>query len=852
MAEKVEIDIPGIGKVEAKNAATEKTLKDILDVMKSMKGGAGKGGGKGATGPGTAATGANTAAQQTAAKGAGKLTKTFLGLTQTGAKLMGSTAFAASKLMSFGASATNAIERLSNVGDSLTAAAGTMDMIPIVGGPLSQIFGAVAGAVEKSTGAFQSAAKSGATFGGSINSFAASASAAGMTMEKFGNLIRQNADSMMVLGGTTADGAKRFADLAKQMRSSQVGTELYNLGYSTEEVNAGMASYIKQMGNTGKLQGKSTAEIAAASGKYLKELDGLAQITGQTREEKMKEQEALQKDAQFRAATANLDADQKEMLQNFITSFPKEQQAAVKDMIATGSITSEAASKMQTQMGGTAQQIMQYGQILKQGGKLSKTQLDGTYRNAVLEAKARSKTAEFQTIGSYAYGEFGDAILGVAELAARDADGKKKALTEQEKAAQGAAAVQEKAKQRLAEVSNSFTMVLANSGLLDKLMKSFEMLSSFVSNVVVPVFNVVSAVVGMAIDAISMLITPVMSVVSSLVDYLQPAFYTIGDFIEDNMVPILAGVGTVIGVTVIPALVAMAASFIANAASMVVAALAFVAPFIPLAAVVGAAVYLFKKLGGDLTVVGNAFKWVAMTFKEVFLKIKEGFFSLLNKIPGMRGDFDEDLKEIAKEQEELGKNKEKLEKETAQRMADNRKKNEEEDEKKAKEREKRDAALADKKHKKEVGAIDDKVKREKAAAEASEPKKDYENQENLLRNELSQQRGKEFAEYTKAKDKPATSSSSETARKEMETKAEEKKKAEEASQKENESKKNKGAEEGGKPSSPSTQESAETLLASLNSKMDQLIKINKTTSDLNEKQLSVQQSMSGDLYVAGA
>lgn len=849
MAEKVEIDIPGIGKIEAKNAATEKTLKDILDAIKANGGtGGGAGGGSKGAGAGTAATGANTAAQQTAAKGAGKLTKTFLSLTQTGAKLIGGTAFAATKLLSFGASASNVIERLANVGDSLTSAASTMDMIPIVGGPLSSIFGAVAGAVEKSTGAFQSAAKSGATFGGSINTFAASASAAGMTMEKFGNMIRQNADSMVVLGGTTAEGAKRFADLSKQMRSSQVGTELYNLGYTTEEVNSGMASYIKQMGNTGKLQGKSTAEIAAASGKYLKELDGLAQITGQTREEKMKEQEALQKDAQFRAATANLDADQKEMLQTFITSFPKEQQAAVKDMIATGSITSEAAAKMQTQMGGTAQQIMQYGQILKQGGKLSKSQLDGTYKNAVLEAKARSKTAEFQTIGSYAYGEFGDAILGVAELAARDADGKKKALTEQEKAAQGSAAVQEKAKQRLAEVSNSFTMVLANSGLLDKLMKSFEMLSSFVGNVVVPVFNVMSGVIGFAVDAIAMLMEPVMSVASALFDYLQPAFYAIGDFVEDNLVPILVGLGTAILVTVGPALAAMAVSMLTTAASMIAAVLPLAAPFLAIVAVVGLAVAIFKKLGGDMTVVGNTFKWIGMTFKEVFLKIKEGFFSLLNKIPGMRGDFDEDLKEIAKEQEELGKNKEKLEKETAQRMADNRKKDAEDAEKKAKEREKRDAALADKKHKKEVGAIDDKTKREKAAAEASAPKKDYENQENLLRGELAQQRGKEFAEYTKAKDKPSTSSSSETTRKEMENKADEKKKEEEDKKKKQEENQKAPA------SSPdkSTQESAETLLAQLNNKMDALIKVNKTTSELNERQLSVQQGMSGDLFVAGA
>ena len=34
MAEKVTIDIPGIGKVEAENAASEATLKKLLDEIK--------------------------------------------------------------------------------------------------------------------------------------------------------------------------------------------------------------------------------------------------------------------------------------------------------------------------------------------------------------------------------------------------------------------------------------------------------------------------------------------------------------------------------------------------------------------------------------------------------------------------------------------------------------------------------------------------------------------------------------------------------------------------------------------------------------------------------------------------
>jgi predicted chitinase len=52
-----------------------------------------------------------------------------------------------------------------------------------------------------------------------------------------------------------------------------------------------------------------------------------------------------------------------------------------------------------------------------------------------------------------------------------------------------------------------------------------------------------------------------------------------------------------------------------------------------------------------------------------------------------------------------------------------------------------------------------------------------------------------------------------------------------------------------RPMAPA-QESAESLLASLNTKMDQLITINRNLSDVNEKQLRVQKTLSSDGYAA--
>jgi hypothetical protein len=44
------------------------------------------------------------------------------------------------------------------------------------------------------------------------------------------------------------------------------------------------------------------------------------------------------------------------------------------------------------------------------------------------------------------------------------------------------------------------------------------------------------------------------------------------------------------------------------------------------------------------------------------------------------------------------------------------------------------------------------------------------------------------------------------------------------------------------------QETPESLLAQLNTKMDQLIQVSKRTADLNDRQLSVQKGLTSDLY----
>jgi len=121
------------------------------------------------------------------------------------------------------------------------------------------------------------------------------------------------------------------------------------------------------------------------------------------------------------------------MMNNFVSSFPKEQQEAVKEMIATGNITSEAGIMLNNSMPGLAQSILAQGAAVRSGVKVSQDSYDQIYKNGVREAKVAAKSSEMVSQAQFNAGQMGNAYIGMAELAKRDIDGKEKVIVCQEK-----------------------------------------------------------------------------------------------------------------------------------------------------------------------------------------------------------------------------------------------------------------------------------------------------------------------------------------------------------------------------------------------------------------------------------
>jgi hypothetical protein len=873
----VTIDIPGVGNIEAKNAASEATLRELVNAIKGMKGG--KGGGAGGK------------EEEDQAKDRKKWHKDSEKDQKEGhdgfKKLTAGIGGVVGGFFTLGGKLTDTVNMFAQLDGSVTDAAAIFSKLPIVGGLVGGAFTAVAGAADRVTKSFVNAAGGGASFGGSMSSFSASASAAGMNMAEFGSLVKNNGAGMMAFGTTTEDGAKNFAQVSKAVRSSSA--DLYALGLSTEEINGGLARYGALLRSQGLSGGKTNAQMAQGAKAYLKEMDGLAKITGEERSAKEAQAAALAKDSQFQAAMAGQNEEVQKSFRNTVLGLPGPLQNFTKDMLANGTATTEENQKLLAQLPESAAMLTQMQQKMQRGEAVTDAERNAL-NNKMKEEGARN-LKNIKTAGA-ADASLSGVVNSLASTYQIAGDGVKKAGEQQSEAAKNTDKMNEKMQkfqQSLAELGNTFTMALASSGMLDVLMGAFKIVADLVTTYVLPAFMIFSEIVtqvGMyLIDNLKPVfesignfirdnlypafltlaafilvdVVPVLESVGGIInDYVLPAFTAIAGFIWDNLMPIIEGLGagflayglilaaqavaqafnTVTTVSETGARVGLLAGLWAQISATwaaAAAALGLSAPMLGVVVAVAAVVAIFAALYKSGWSFGTAIDAVGDNLKRFWLTLVDAVNGLLSIIPNALGGISEEEAARRKASNDIVRaeldDKEKARDAERAVTAEGRNDKKERTAKEA-EIDKKLTGLKDK-HVKKLGDTNDK---EVAAKEAALPKTDFgsSNSLDILKSEVAISEGPKSSPVAKA----------ETAKKEMEAKADKDKSDKDAATKKEESKK----EEGKRPAP--AQETPETLLASLNTKLDQLIAVNKNMKEVQDRQLTVQQGLSGDLFAS--
>ena len=521
------IDIPGVGQVEAENAASEATLQAILKQL----GGKGKGSSPGANGNAANAAAAKSAdalakGNSKAASNSSKMGKALGTAMGTVAKFAGGVAFAAKVAVDFSNAISANLAGFSDLDNSVTNAA---SKIPLFGGT----FQAAAAATEKLVNATQSASNSGATFGGSVMEMSHAASRAGMTINEYSSFVRKSGEAFRLLGGDVETGRKRFDSLSKDLRKSGFMRELNNMGFTSLQVNESMARYTSILGRTNKLQGMSTRDLTKASANYMKEIDLLAKVTGEERSAVEERAQQLLTDGQFQAKITGLSREAGESLQNTILGLRPSLQGVAKDILATGNATTEEAQLYAATMPDTFKKLVEFANITEAGGVISQKQRNEL--NNLIAHESTLKKDGFRDVARYD-AAMADHFKKLVDGAAMGEDAVKKAAEAQDVnriATDKVQASMEAMRRRVNEISQSFTRMLASTGIMDTLMMAFETVASFSENFLFPTLRILNSIFMPIIEIISGILNPALKGVGFLLGLF-------GQYVEFVMTPFRA------------------------------------------------------------------------------------------------------------------------------------------------------------------------------------------------------------------------------------------------------------------------------------------------------------------------
>ena len=195
---------------------------------------------------------------------------------------------------------------------SMSSFANALSVLPGPLGMIASVAATVVAEIDKVAKVHNNLASVGANFGGSLTSMKLAASNAYMTLDEFAGLMGRNSKTLSMMGGTVNDGAEAFVKVSNALNKSGAGDALRSLGYTSEQVNQGLLSYIEMSGGRNAKEMSDTKGLATAAANYMTELDELASITGKSREQQEQELKAAQANEAYQAYMQTLDPAEKE------------------------------------------------------------------------------------------------------------------------------------------------------------------------------------------------------------------------------------------------------------------------------------------------------------------------------------------------------------------------------------------------------------------------------------------------------------------------------------------------------------------------------------------------------------
>jgi hypothetical protein len=251
---------------------------------------------------------------------------------------------------------------------------------------------------------FKKLTGAGALFGGGMTEMRQQAGRAGLTVEDFGNAVKNNTASLSAMGMGMAQATKRMASITGELRRGDMGKQLQNLGYSFEEFAGLSAQTAANLNASGRLRTMSDAEVAKATAAYGKDLKILQGITGEDAKKKMEEARVRSMEADLLAqAMAKGGPEAMEKLRNQLATMPESMKKGYMEFVSTGgnAIADSATNVAISQNPKIMEQYKQMYTTLGDGSKDASAALKETGNLTAATAEyARQHAGSMQSIAT--------------------------------------------------------------------------------------------------------------------------------------------------------------------------------------------------------------------------------------------------------------------------------------------------------------------------------------------------------------------------------------------------------------------------------------------------------------------
>lgn len=166
--------------------------------------------------------------------------------------------------------------------------------------------------IQETAGSFRQLSSVGAGLDGDFTELRRVAANTRMPLDKFTEMVGDNAERLNALGTGVNGGTRAFGQLSKQMYDSRMGAELQALGVGFEESNELLLDYMegrRREIDFSKLNAEQQRAQIKSAQAYIYELDTIARITGKNRKELQEEARAKAREGQNLAALRLLEME---------------------------------------------------------------------------------------------------------------------------------------------------------------------------------------------------------------------------------------------------------------------------------------------------------------------------------------------------------------------------------------------------------------------------------------------------------------------------------------------------------------------------------------------------------------